>query len=84
MGQWEKQLHYQKGVSMTLEEIAFELELAGLRMEEQRMLLSSVKRSGYDAKVLDRKLIAMGYAPVFTIYDDDVDDTYIKNVKDQQ
>ncbi|GEM_PF-677186 len=69
---------------MTLEEIAFELELAGLRMEEQRMLLSSVKRSGYDAKVLDRKLIAMGYAPVFTIYDDDVDDTYIKKVKDQQ
>ena len=68
---------------MTLEEIAFELELAGLRMEEQRMLLSSVKRSGFDAKVLDRKLIAMGYAPVFTIYDD-VDDNYINNVKEQQ
>jgi len=58
---------------MTLEEIAFELELAGLRLEEQRMLLSSVKRSGFDAKQLDRKLIAMGYAPVFTIYDDDED-----------
>lgn len=57
---------------MTLEEIAFELELAGLKLEEQRMLLSSVKRSGYDAKLLDRKLIGMGYAPVFTIYDDDV------------
>lgn len=56
---------------MTLEEIAFELELAGLRMEEQRMLLSSIKRSGFDAKVLDRKLISMGYAPVFSIYDDD-------------
>jgi len=58
---------------MTQEEIAFELELAGLRLEEQRMLLSSVKRSGYDAKVLDRKLIMMGYAPIFTIYDDDED-----------
>jgi hypothetical protein len=57
---------------MTLEEIAFELQLAGLRLEEQRMLLSSVKRSGFDAKLLDRKLITMGYAPVFTIYDDEV------------
>jgi len=57
---------------MTLEEIAFELEMAGLRLEEQRMLLSSVKRSGYDAKLLDRKLIGMGYGPVFTIYDDEV------------
>lgn len=69
---------------MTLEEIAFELELAGLRMEEQRMLLSSIRRSGFDAKVLDRKLIAMGYAPVFTIYDDDEDDAYINNVKNQK
>ncbi len=59
---------------MTLEEIAFELELAGLRLEEQRMLLSSIKRSGFDAKALDKKLITMGYAPVFTIYDDDAID----------
>jgi len=65
---------------MTLEEIAFELELAGLRLEEQRMLLSSIKRSGYDAKVLDRKLIAMGYAPVFSIFDEDLDDEYISNI----
>jgi len=56
---------------MTLEEITFELQLAGLRIEEQRMLLSSVKRSGFDAKLLDRKLIGMGYAPAFSIYDDD-------------
>ena len=56
---------------MTLEEIEFELQLAGLRLEEQRMLLSSVKRNGFDAKLLDRKLIGMGYAPVFSIYDDD-------------
>lgn len=66
---------------MTLEEIAFELEMTGMRTEEQRMLLSSIKRSGFDAKVLDRKLIAMGYAPAFTIYDDDEDDAYINNVK---
>lgn len=66
---------------MHMEEIAFELELAGLRLEEQRMLLSSIKRSGFDAKALDRKLIAMGYAPVFTIYDDDQDDAYIANIK---
>jgi hypothetical protein len=65
---------------MTIEEIAFELELAGLRIEEQRMLLSSIRRSGFDARVLDRKLIAMGYAPVFTIYDDE-NDAYINNVK---
>lgn len=65
---------------MTLEEIAFELELAGLRLEEQRMLLSSIKRSGYDAKMLDRKLIAMGYAPVFSIFDEDLDDEYITKI----
>ena len=41
---------------MTLEEIEFELHLAGLRLEEQRMLLSSIKRNGFDAKLLDRKL----------------------------
>jgi hypothetical protein len=72
MQQWEKHLYQKKESSVTLEEIAFELELAGLRMEEQKMLLSSVKRSGFDAKLLDRKLIGMGYAPVFTIYDDEV------------
>lgn len=66
---------------MTIEEITFELEMTGMRLEEQRMLLSSIKRSGFDAKQLDRKLIAMGYAPVFTIYDDDEDDAYINNVK---
>ena len=65
---------------MTIEEIAFELELAGLRIEEQRMLLSSIRRSGFDPKILDRKLIGMGYAPVFTIYDDE-NDAYISNVK---
>ena len=56
---------------MDLKEIAFELEMAGLRLEEQRMLLSSIKRSGFDPKALDAKLFVMGYAPVFTIYDDE-------------
>lgn len=67
---------------MTIEEIEFELELAGLRLEEQRMLLSSIRRTGFDAKILDRKLIAMGYAPVFTIYDDE-NDAYINNIKNK-
>lgn len=71
MQQWERHLYQKKESSVPLEEIAFELALAGLRLEEQRMLLSSIKRSGYDAKALDRKLISMGYAPIFSIYDDD-------------
>ena len=76
------QIHSQriKGFRVTIEDIAFELELAGLRIEEQRMLLSSIKRSGFDPKLLDRKLIGMGYAPVFTVYDDE-NDAYIDNVK---
>lgn len=56
---------------MSLEEIEFELELAGLKIEEQRILLFSIRRNGFDAKLLDRKLIGLGYAPVFSIYDDD-------------
>jgi len=56
---------------MSLEEIAFELELAGLSREQQVKLLSSVKRGGFDAKALDKKLLLMGFAPIFTIYDDD-------------
>lgn len=66
---------------MDIEEIALELELAGLRLEEQRMLLSSIKRSGFDPKAMDRKLIVMGYTPIFTIYDDDEKDSFIKNVR---
>lgn len=54
---------------MTLEEIALELELAGLTREQQVKLLSFCKTNGYDAKVLDQKLALMGYAPVFSIYD---------------
>lgn len=60
---------------MTLEEIALEFELAGLSREQQNKLMSVVKRNGFDAKLLDQKLIQMGFAPVFTIYDDEDEDT---------
>lgn len=56
---------------MTIEEIEFELEMAGLSREQQVKLLSVVKRDGYDAKVLDQKLRMMGFPPAFTIYDDE-------------
>ena len=59
---------------MTLEEIEFELEMAGLSREQQVKLLSSVKIGGYDAKVLDQKLRLMGFSPAFSIYDDDEED----------
>lgn len=56
---------------MTLEEIEFELELAGLSREQQVKLLSFVKMNGFDAKELDRRLHLMGFAPIFSIYDED-------------
>lgn len=54
-----------------MKEIEFELEMAGLSREQQIKLLSAIKRSGFDAKAVDKKLQLMGFAPVFTIYDDD-------------
>ncbi len=54
---------------MSLDEIAFELELAGVNRDKMNKLLSSIKRSGFNAKDIDKKLEVMGYAPVFTIYD---------------
>ncbi len=60
---------------MDLKEIEFELEMAGLSREQQMKILSSVKRSGYDAKALDAKLRAMGFPPAFTIYDDDEEES---------
>ncbi|MDM5263526.1 hypothetical protein PF327_04885 [Sulfurovum sp. XTW-4] len=54
---------------MTLEEIEFELELAGLSREQQVKLLSFVKMNGFDAKTLDKKLQLMGYEAIFSIYD---------------
>jgi len=56
---------------MSIEEIAFELELAGLSREQQVKLLSSIKRSGFDAKAIDKKLLLMGFSPIFSIYDED-------------
>jgi len=56
---------------MSLEEIEFELEMAGMHGDQLRKLLSAIKRDGFDPKALDRKLMTMGYAPVFTIYDDE-------------
>jgi len=56
---------------MTLEEIEFELELAGLSREQQIKLLSSIKRNGFDAKTVDKKLQLMGFEPIFTIYHDE-------------
>jgi len=56
---------------MTLDEIEFELELAGLSREQQIKLLSAIKRSGFDPKAVDKKLILMGFTPIFTIYDDE-------------
>ncbi|CAA6823364.1 MAG: Unknown protein [uncultured Sulfurovum sp.] len=56
---------------MSLEEIEFELEMAGLSREQQVKMLNSVRRDGFDPKLLDRKLATMGFPPVFTIYDDE-------------
>jgi len=58
-------------MDMTLEEIEFELEMAGLSREQQIKIMSSIKRGGFDAKAVDKKLILMGFTPVFTIYDDE-------------
>jgi hypothetical protein len=60
---------------MTLEEIEFELEMAGLSRDQQLKLLSSVRRGGYDAKALDQKLRLMGYPPIFTLYEDDEEES---------
>jgi len=60
---------------MTLEEIAFELELAGLSSEQQRKILSFCKTNEYDAKTLDTKLRLMGYEPIFSMYEEDESQT---------
>lgn len=39
---------------MSIEEIAFELEMAGVSRDEQIKLLSSIKRGGFDPKALER------------------------------
>jgi hypothetical protein len=56
---------------MNIEEITFELELAGLTPDQKRKILMSIQRTGFDPKVVDQKLVAMGYERIFTIYDDE-------------
>ena len=56
---------------MEMQEIEYELELAGLSREQQIKIMSSIKRGGFDAKAVDKKLILMGFTPVFSIYYED-------------
>lgn len=56
---------------MTLEEIELELEFAGLSRGQIVKLLSFVRSNGFDAKTMDRKLLMMGFEPVFGIYEDE-------------
>jgi hypothetical protein len=63
-----------KRITMELKEIEFELELAGVGRDQQRRLLSSIKRSGFDPRAVDKKLMLMGIAPVFEFYYDDEED----------
>jgi hypothetical protein len=63
---------------MTLDEIAFELELVGLSREQQMKLLSFCKVHGFDAKVLDKKLQLMGFEPVFSMYEEEEDTEHKK------
>lgn len=64
---------------MNMQDIEFELEMAGLSREQQIKITSSIKRAGFDAKAVDKKLMLMGFAPVFTVYEDDERDTKEKS-----
>lgn len=55
---------------MDIEEIRLELEFAGVDSEQINKLIRACKNNGFDAEVMDRKLISMGYGKVFTLYDD--------------
>lgn len=56
---------------MEIEEVMFELELAGLNGEQCRKIMMSIQRTGFDAKEVDKKLQLMGFDPIFTVDDDD-------------
>lgn len=56
-------------ISMSLDEIQLELELAGVSRDKQVKLLRSIKREGFNPQAIDKKLALMGYMPIFTIYD---------------
>jgi hypothetical protein len=63
--------HICKEVAVTLEEIELELEFAELSRGQIVKLLSFVRSSGFDAKIMDRKLLMMGFEPLFGLYEDD-------------
>lgn len=56
---------------MTIDEIALELELAGLSRPQKNKLLTFCQEYGYNAKSLDRKLTLMGYEPLFYMFEED-------------
>ena len=49
----------------TLDVITMELEMIGVPLSQQLKILSQVKKEGFDPKVIDIKLVKMGYNPVF-------------------
>ena len=65
LGQTTEQIE----TDMTLDEIAFELELSGVPRDKMNKLMISIKRDGFNPKAIDKKLEVMGFTPVFTIYD---------------
>jgi hypothetical protein len=60
---------------MTIEEVQEELEMAGVPRVQQIKLISFCQSNGYNAKELDRKLSTMGIDPIFSIYEDDSEDS---------
>jgi hypothetical protein len=55
---------------MSLEEVELELELAGVSRDKIIKLLAFCKNYGFDAIVMDKKLMSMGFEKVFTVYDE--------------
>ena len=49
-----------------------------MRTLDQKVL-SSIKRGGFDAKAVDKKLVLMGFTPIFSIYEDDEDSDDVKS-----
>jgi hypothetical protein len=49
----------------TLDFITMELEMIGVPLSQQLKILSQVKNEGFDPKVIDMKLVKMGYNAVF-------------------
>jgi hypothetical protein len=49
----------------TLDFITMELEMIGVPLAQQLKILRQVKDEGFDPKVIDMKLVKMGYNSVF-------------------